>query len=137
MIQFSEFCVQGNYRLVAMANSSSQENPAQMEKKANAREDLVNLTSGAREKVDHAGANAHAVVTKLLHPFNAEAKQAADVQASEMKAMASEKQANISAIGQQQAVQHRMEAHGQIRPGDYRQNFSDAAPATSTGPPGN
>lgn len=79
-----------------------------IEKKAKAREDLVNVTSGAREIVDGATANARAATTILLHPFNKEVKEDAVAKAREFKAMSVQQQAAVRAIGAQQAAQQRM-----------------------------
>ena len=79
-----------------------------IEKKAKAREDLVNVTSGAREIVDGATANARAATTILLHPFNKEVKEDAVAKAREFKAMSAQQQATVRATGAQQAAQQRM-----------------------------
>ena len=78
-----------------------------IEKKAKAREDLVNVTSGAREIVDGATANARAATTILLHPFNKEVKEDAIAKAREFKAMSAQQQATVRATGAQQAAQQR------------------------------
>jgi hypothetical protein len=70
----------------------------------------VNVTSGAREKVDHAKATATAVLSKTAHPFNSQARQEADAKAVETKAQASAKQASIRTTVQQQQQQQQKEA---------------------------
>lgn len=79
-----------------------------IEKKAKAREELVTITSGAREIVDGATANARAVTTILLHPFNKQVREDAVAKAREFKALSAQHQATVRAIGAQQAAQQRM-----------------------------
>jgi hypothetical protein len=70
-----------------------------------AKEQLVNVTSGAREKVDHTKATATAALSKIAHPFNSQARQEADAKAAETKAQASAKQASIRTTAQQQETE--------------------------------
>jgi hypothetical protein len=70
-----------------------------------AKEQLVNVTSGAREKVDHTKATATAALSKIAHPFNSQARQEADAKAVETKAQASAKQASIRTTAQQQETE--------------------------------
>jgi hypothetical protein len=65
----------------------------------------VNVTSGAREKVDHTKATATAALSKIAHPFNSQARQEADAKAADTKAQASAKQASIRTTAQQQETE--------------------------------
>ncbi len=91
-----------------ISKPATSQSPASNETNANAREQIVNVTSGAREKLDHAKATVTATVSKVAHPFSSQARQEADNKAAQTKAQVSERQASIRAIGQQQAEQQRM-----------------------------
>jgi hypothetical protein len=67
-----------------------------------AKEQMVNDTSRAREKVERTKATATAVLSKIAHPFSSQAHQEADAKAAETKAQASAKQASIRTTVQQQ-----------------------------------
>jgi hypothetical protein len=81
----------------------AQQSPKQLERKAAAKEGMVNATSGAREIVDHAAFNARAVGKILLHPFSKDAKQDAIATAREDKAVSGQRMAAIRVAGAQQA----------------------------------
>lgn len=65
----------------------------------------MDVTSRAREKVDHTKATATAVLSKTAHPFSSQARQEADAKAAETKAQTSAKQAKIRMTVQQQQQQ--------------------------------
>lgn len=91
--------------------------PKKLERKADAKEEIVNATSGAREIVDHAAFNARAVGKMLLHPFNKEAKAGAIATAREDKVASGQKMAAIRQVGAQQANSMRSMARGEDSPG--------------------
>ncbi|KAG0598685.1 hypothetical protein M758_12G093500 [Ceratodon purpureus] len=101
---------------MATQTEQTQQSPKQLERKAAAKEEIVNATSGAREIVDHAAFNARAVGKILLHPFNKEAKQEAIATAREDKAASGEKMAAIREVGAQQADALRLSARGMVAP---------------------
>jgi hypothetical protein len=70
-----------------------------------AKEQMVNVTSRAHEKVDHTKATATAVLSKIAHPLSSQTRQDADAKAAETKAQASAKQASIRTTVQQQQQQ--------------------------------
>ncbi|CAM6016208.1 unnamed protein product [Sphagnum balticum] len=72
--------------------------------------EMVDVTSRAREKVDHTKATATALLSKTAHPFSSQAHQEADSKAAETKAQASAKQASIRTTVQQQQQQQQKEA---------------------------
>ncbi len=121
-----------------MNTPATSQSPASNETNANAREQILNVTSGAREKLDHGKATVTAAVSKVAHPFSSQAHQEADNKAAQTKAQVSERQASIRAIGQQQAEQQRMMSKGQMNENDYHKNFDEedtaaaAPPATTT-----
>lgn len=84
----------------------------QVERKAAAKEEIVNATSGAREIVDHAAFNARAVGKILLHPFDKDAKTEAIATAREDKTVSGQKMAAIREVGAQQADALRGSARG-------------------------
>ncbi|KAJ7557211.1 hypothetical protein O6H91_05G116900 [Diphasiastrum complanatum] len=97
-----------------MASHQPTREAAARESRANAKEDMALLTSGAREKVDHAFATAKQTMQHIIHPFSPEAKEASNVEAREYKRETSEKQAAVRAIAQQQASQERLAARTQV-----------------------
>jgi len=99
-----------------MATTEGQ-SPKKLERKAAAKEEIVNATSGAREIVDHAAFNARAVGKILLHPFDKEAKAGAIATAREDKAASGQKMAAIRQVGAQQAGALRSAARGEDAPG--------------------
>jgi hypothetical protein len=121
-----------------MSKPATSQSPASNETNANAREQILNVTSGAREKLDHAKATVTATVSKVAHPFSSQARQEADNKAAQTKAQVTQRQASIRAIGQQQAEQQRMMSKGQMNENDYHKNFDEedtaaaAPPATPT-----
>jgi septal ring-binding cell division protein DamX len=70
-----------------------------------AKEQMVDVMSRAREKVDHTKATATAVLSKTAHPFSSQARQEADAKAADTKAQASAKQASIRTTVQQQQTE--------------------------------
>jgi hypothetical protein len=70
-----------------------------------AKEQMVNVTSRARERLDHTKATATAVSSKIAHPFSSQVRQDADAKATETKAQASAKQASLRTIAQQQQTE--------------------------------
>jgi len=121
-----------------ISKPATSQSPASNETNANAREQILNVTSGAREKLDHAKATVTATVIKVAHPFSSQARQEADNKAAQTKAQVTQRQASIRAIGQQQAEQQRMMSKGQMNENDYHKNFDEedtaaaAPPATPT-----
>ena len=101
---------------VVMATPEGQ-SPKKLERKAAAKEEIVNATSGAREIVDHAAFNARAVGKILLHPFDKEAKAGAIATAREDKAASGQKMAAIRQVGAEQANAMRSMARGEDSPG--------------------
>lgn len=95
-----------------MATTEGQ-SPKKLEKKAAAKEEIVNATSGAREIVDHAAFNARAVGKILLHPFSKDAKADAIATAREDKVATGQKMAAIRQVGAQQADALRSTARGE------------------------
>jgi len=94
-----------------MATTEGQ-SPKKLERKAAAKEEIVNATSGAREIVDHAAFNARAVGKMLLHPFDKDAKADAIAKAREDKTASGQKMAAIRQVGAQQASALRSSARG-------------------------
>ncbi|BBN01366.1 hypothetical protein MPTK1_2g06890 [Marchantia polymorpha subsp. ruderalis] len=87
-----------------MAQESTQPN-----KKIDAKEDLVFLTSGAKEKLSKTIVGASETAYKMLHPFNKEGRDQATEKAKELKREVSNKQSRIRATAHQQAEQSRLE----------------------------
>lgn len=96
--------------------ATTEQSPKKLERKAAAKEEIVNATSGAREIVDHAAFNARAVGKILLHPFDKDAKAEAIAKAREDKAASGQKMASIRDIGAQQADALRLSARGMQSP---------------------
>lgn len=112
----------------AMATTEqSQQSPKQLERKAAAKEEIINTTSGARQTVDNAVFNARAVGKILLNPFNKEARADAINTAREEKAASGQRMAAIRGIGAQQADSMRASAKGMVPPSDASQAPHDAA----------
>lgn len=90
------------------------QSPKKLERKAAAKEEIVNATSGARGIVDHAAFNARAVGKILLHPFNKDAKAEAIATAREDKAVSDQRMSTIRDVGAQQADALRFAARGGV-----------------------
>lgn len=119
-----------------MASQQSSKETAASESRANARETMAVLTSGARQKVDTALADASVLGQQMLHPFDKNARVQAQEAAEEKKKEAVEKRDGIRAVAQQQATQNRLAARG-VRPesagGQVGENFPSAQPAGQQG----
>merc|ERR1712226_172622 len=85
-----------------------------MGSRANAREDAVTITSGAKEKVDRTLASAQGLAEKIAHPMDAEARKRADEKTDLRKAEASAKQALIRQMVHQEAENERFAARSQL-----------------------
>ncbi|MCO5589093.1 hypothetical protein L7F22_043059 [Adiantum nelumboides] len=90
---------------------------AARESRANAREDMAVLTSGAREKVDNAMASMQALGQKVLHPMDKTKKAEADAAAEQKKKEAREKGEGIRSIAAQQAATERVAARSMVAKG--------------------
>ncbi|MCO5566874.1 hypothetical protein L7F22_020557 [Adiantum nelumboides] len=90
---------------------------AARESRANAREDMAVLTSGAREKVDNAMANMQALGQKALHPMDKTKKAEADAAAEQKKKESREKGEGIRSIAAQQAAGERAAARSMVAKG--------------------
>ena len=112
----------------AMATTEqSQQSPKQLERKAAAKEEIINTTSGARQTVDNAVFNARAVGKILLNPFNKEARADAINTAREEKAASGQRMAAIRGIGAQQADSMRASAKGMVPPSNASEAPHDTA----------
>ncbi|KAL2641708.1 hypothetical protein R1flu_009295 [Riccia fluitans] len=73
-----------------------------------AKEDLVFLTSGAKEKLSKTLVGASETAYKMIHPFNKEARDQATEKAIALKREVSQKQAGIRTAAYQQAEEERI-----------------------------
>ncbi|KAH7281664.1 hypothetical protein KP509_36G057500 [Ceratopteris richardii] len=87
---------------------------AARESRANVREDMAFITSGAREKVDRAMANAKCIGKSLLHPLDKEKRKDLQSDAEREKEAAIEKRDEIRAIATQQAHEERAAARSMV-----------------------
>lgn len=119
-----------------MASQQTTKEAAANESRANTRETMAVLTSGARQKVDTAFADAAVLGQQMLHPFDKNARVQAKEAAEEKKIEAVEKRDGIRAVAQQQATQNRLAARG-VKPesagGQIGENFPSAQPAGQQG----
>ncbi|EFJ37118.1 hypothetical protein SELMODRAFT_437770 [Selaginella moellendorffii] len=84
------------------------------EARANAKEDIVTLASGAREKLDHAFASAKEVGGKIAHPFDAGAREAAHGRAEGLRRQSSEKQSSLREMASRKAEEERLVARNKV-----------------------
>jgi len=87
---------------------------AARESRANAQEDAVTLTSGAKEKVDRTVASVQGLAEKITHPMDADARKRIDEKTDLRKAEASAKQAAIRQMAHQEAEKERSVARSQV-----------------------
>jgi len=87
---------------------------AARESRANAREDAVTITSGAKEKVDRTLASAQGLAEKISHPMDADARKWVDEKTDLRKAVVSAKQAAIRQMARQDAEKERFAARSKV-----------------------
>lgn len=87
---------------------------AARESRANAQEDAVTITSGAKEKVDRTVASVQGLAEKIAHPMDADARKLVDEKTDLRKAEASAKQAAIRQMAHQEAEKERFAARSQV-----------------------
>ncbi|KAI5082616.1 hypothetical protein GOP47_0002359 [Adiantum capillus-veneris] len=90
---------------------------AARESRANAREDMAVLTSGAREKVDTTMASMQALGRKILHPQDKTKKDEVQAASEQQKKEAREKRDEIRSIAAQQAAAERVAARSMVAKG--------------------
>ncbi|GLJ43690.1 hypothetical protein SUGI_0909630 [Cryptomeria japonica] len=97
-----------------MAASQATIDAASKESKANAKEDLVTITTGAKEKVDRTLASAMGAIEKLAHPLDKEARKQTEKATELRKAEISAEQAVIRHMAHQQAAEERLAARLEV-----------------------
>lgn len=81
-------------------------------KKAFAKEDLANLTSGAKEKFDKTLAGMKGAAHMMTHPFNKQAKEEAKAKTAEQKTEIGQKQQSIRETARIQLMEQKAVADG-------------------------